>query len=179
MNSAVHLHDLLRERREVILDRWKVLALGVYPERAARFIARERDRFQNPVGHVVGESLGILYDGILDNHPTEEMRKALDGIVRIRAVQDLSPSEGIGFVFLLKQAIGETLQGSGASLDEGSDLAELHQRIDRLALEAFDLFVQCRETIYDLRVREIRSRTSTLIERLVARDTEKPEGAHC
>jgi hypothetical protein len=179
MKTVAHLHDRLKERRGEILDRWKVLALGVYPERAARFIARERDRFQNPVGHVVGESLGVLYDGVVDNRPAKEMREALDGIVRIRAVQDLSPSEGIGFVFLLKQAIGEALQGSNASLEEGSGLAELHQRIDRLALEAFDLFVHCRETIYDLRVREIRSRTSTLIERLVARDTEKPEGAHC
>ena len=99
--------------------------------------------------------------------------------MRIRAVQDLSPSEGIGFVFLLKQAIGETLQGSDTNLNGGSGLTELHQRIDRLALEAFDLFVHCRETIYDLRVREIRSRTSTLIERLVAQDTEQPDGTRC
>jgi hypothetical protein len=127
----------------------------------------------------MGESLGVLFDGILDNRPAEEMRGALDGVVRIRAVQDLSPSEGIGFVFLLKQAIGEVLQGSDAVLSGGGGLAELHRRIDRLALEAFDLFVHCRETIYDLRVREIRSRTSTLIERLVARDTEQPEEAHC
>jgi hypothetical protein len=179
MESAVHLRDRLKDCRAAIVDRWKVLALGVYPERAARFIARERDRFQNPVGHVMGESLGILYDGILDDSPAEEMRRALDGIVRIRAVQDLSPAEGVGFVFLLKQAIGEALHGSDADLTGGIGLAELHERIDRLALEAFDLFVHCRETIYELRVREIRSRTSTLLERLKEQDTERPDGTRC
>ena len=179
MESAVHLRDRLKDNRAAIVDRWKVLALGVYPERGARFIARERDRFQNPVGHITGESLETLYDGILEDRPAEEMRRALDGIVRIRAVQDLSPSEGVGFVFLLKRAIGEALHGSDADLNAGIGLAELHERIDRLALEAFDLFVHCRETIYDLRVRELRGRASTLLERLIARDTERPDGTRC
>jgi hypothetical protein len=159
MESTMHLHDRLKGRRAAIVERWKALALAVYPERAARFMARERDRFQNPVGHVLGESLGVLYDGLLAGGPAEEMRRALDGIVRIRAVQELSPSAAVGFVFLLKRAIGEELRGSDVNPDDEVDLAGLHERIDRLALEAFDLFMQCREQIHDLRVREIRSRT--------------------
>ena len=99
----------------------------------------------------------------------EEMRRSLDRVVRIRAVQDLPASEAVGFVFLLKQAIRDV---PGAP--DGADLSEMHERIDRLALEAFDLFVQCREKIYDLRVREIRDRTSTLLERRQARDAGPP-----
>jgi len=176
MESVMHLSDGLKDRRGAIVNRWKALALAVYPERGARFIARERDRFQNPVGHVLDESLGILYDGLLTHDPAEEMRRALDGIVRIRAVQDLPASEAVGFVFLLKRAIRDVLGAADAGPSRDDGLSELHERIDRLALEAFDLFVQCREKIYDLRVREIRGRTSTLLERLGARDTERPDG---
>ncbi len=154
MYRAIYPDDRLKERRAAILERWKALALRVYPERAAGFYAGERDRFQNPIGHVMSESLEILYDGLLAGGPAEEMRRALDGIVRIRAVQELPPSAGVGFVFLLKQAIEEELRVSGAGL------AALHERIDRLALEAFDLFMKCREKIYDLRVREIRGRAA-------------------
>lgn len=177
MHSAIHLDERLKDRRAAILDRWKTLALRVYPERAASFIARERDRFQNPIGHVMGESLGILYDGLLANGPAEEMRRALDGIVRIRAVQDLPPSAGVGFVFLLKQAIEEELRGSDAGPAGEAGLAALHERIDRLALEAFDLFMQCREKIYDLRLREIRNPMPAPLECPGARETEESDRA--
>jgi hypothetical protein len=73
-------------------------------------------------------------------------------------VLDLSPSAAVGFVFLLKRAIGEEMRGGDAQRTCEAGLAELHGQIDRLALEAFDLFMQCREKIYDLRLREIRNR---------------------
>jgi hypothetical protein len=165
----MHLDSRLSDRRAAILDRWKALALRVYPERSARFLAAERDRFKNPVGHVMRENLGLLYDGILAAGLAAQMRRALDGIVRIRAVQDLSPSAAVGFVFLLKQAIGEELGGGDTEPPGEAGLAELHERIDRLALEAFDLFMQCREEIYDLRVREIRNRALTPMESRPAR----------
>ncbi len=159
MEHTNHRLESLNDQRAAIVERWKALALAVYPERTARFIVREPDRFRNPVGHSVGESLEVLFDGILGDAPAEEMHPALDGILRLRAVQDLSPSAAVGFVFLLKQAIREELSGNGADPASEADLAELFGRIDRLALQAFDLFIQCREQIYDLRLREIRGRT--------------------
>ena len=42
--------ELLQSKRAAILARWNRLALEVYPEDAARFMRREKDRFQNPVG---------------------------------------------------------------------------------------------------------------------------------
>jgi len=173
----MHGLDRLKARRAAIIDRWKALALAVYPERGAQFIVGEPDRFRNPVGHIVGESLAVLYDGLLADAPAEEMRRALDGIVRIRAVQDLSPSAAVGFVFLLKQAIGEELSGSETGLHGEIDGIDLYERIDRLALEAFDIFMQCREQIYELRVREIRGRMPTPPGTLRARELERSDQA--
>jgi hypothetical protein len=165
MESAL---DALKDRRQAIVGRWMELALEIYPQRTSAFLTRERDRFQNPVGHALAEGLGVLYDGLVAGGSAEERQQALDAIVRIRAVQDMPASQAVGFVFLLKRALREI---PGAV--DADRLSELHERIDRLALEAFDLFVRCREKIYDLRVREIRARASTLIERRQARDAER------
>jgi hypothetical protein len=150
--------DALRNCREAILSRWRALAVGVYPERGARFILGEPDPFRNPVGHVTAESLGDLYDGIVAGASAEEMRAALDGIVRIRAVQELSPSDAVGFVFLLKRAIREEVGNGPGEPAGGLDPTDLFERVDRLALQAFDQFLRCREQVYDLRLKEIRGR---------------------
>ena len=86
----------------------------------------------------------------------EDTAGALDGIVRIRAVQDLSPAAAVGFVLLLKRAVREVLAEGRPGLPEAPDLSELDQAVDRLLLEAFDLFAECRETIYRLRVGELK-----------------------
>ena len=163
----MHLARLLKSSRTAIVERWADLALRVYPRDATGFLSKEKDRFRNPVGHATRDGLGVLLDGLLESLPPERTHEALDGIVRIRAVQELTPSQAVGFVFLLKQvvrdAIGEQAAGEAAS---SSDLSALDQRIDRLALAAFDHYVRCREKVYDLRLGEIKRRTSAIRQRV-------------
>jgi hypothetical protein len=56
----------------------------------------------------------------------------------------------VGFVFLLKPILRE--------LAPEHDQAPLHDRIDRVALLAFDKYMQCREQLADIRVSEGRRR---------------------
>lgn len=143
--------------RQAVLDRWRALTFAAYAERGERFLSGEPDRFRNPVGHVLGENLGLLLDGILADAPAEDLRPALDAIVRIRAVQDLPPSVAVEFVFLLKRALRE--ESGGGKWDLPPEVpAGLLERIDRLALHAFDLYVQCHRQLHELRLREIRAR---------------------
>jgi hypothetical protein len=160
--------DGLRERRPAILERWKALALAVYPERALGFL-KKRDRFRNPIGHVLDENLAILFDGVVDGASPESLQAALDAIVRVRAVQDLSPSAAVGFALRLKRAIREEL---GESAD-----AEIDERVDRLALQALDQYVRCREQIYELRLREIRGGAPGPLAALRARAIENADRA--
>lgn len=161
----VHLSGILKSRRKAIVDRWMDLVLQAYPEDAARFMKSERDPFGNPVGRITREALEAVFEGLLTDRAIEEMRGSLDEILRLRAVQDMPPSRAVGFVFLLKRAIREELGEVVADRAPSADLTALHSRIDRLGLAAFDLFVQCREKIYDLRAREIRRRTASLLAR--------------
>jgi len=155
----MQLRGFLQTRRAPIVDRWVELTLRVYPQDAARLMRREKDRFRNPVGHVTRKSLEELYDGLLAGRPAEEMTGPLDGIVRIRAVQDLSPSQALGFLFLLKRSVRDEL-GENAT----ADLSALDTTVDGWVLEAFDLFMRCREQIHELRRNEIRRQASALHE---------------
>jgi hypothetical protein len=167
----VQLEELLRNRRTAIVNRWTDLALRVYPQDSTGFIRHEKDRFRNPVGHLTRESLDALITGLLAGRSVEEMKQPLDRIVRIRAVQDLSPSQAVGFVCLLKRAVREEL---GEAPEREMDLSAVDAWIDGLVLQAFDLFVECRQRIYELRVREIKCRASTLLERMKERSEESP-----
>jgi hypothetical protein len=160
------LLELLESKRKEVVDRWVDLALSIYPEGADSFIGREKDRFRNPVGHTTSQGLIAIYDAILADRPAVEVEEALDGIVRVRAIQEFSPSQALGFVFLLKRAIHEEIGDTLTDPSVRGDLSDLHSRIDQMTLEAFDRFVKCREAIFDFRAREAKRNTYSLLKRL-------------
>lgn len=172
----MQLQDFLENRRSAVVDRWAELALRVYPPDSARVMSREKDRFRNPVGRITRESLESLYDGVLAGPPSAKMRSALDDILRIRAVQDLSPSGAVEFLFLLKHAVREELGEEAAARLPPQELPALDSAVDRLALLAFDLFIRCREKIYELRIREIKRRATVLFERTGVAVDEQAKG---
>jgi hypothetical protein len=176
--ERMSLPQLLRDSRTSILARWKDLTLEVYADEAARFMRSEKDRFNNPVGRAIDSGLDTLCDGLLSGRPAKEMEQALDGIVRIRAVQDFSPAQAVGFVFLLKRAIREELGKAFAGKEALTELSVLDARIDNIALAAFDIYMRCREKICDIRVNEIKHLTSKLLERAQRNDARSghPKG---
>ena len=147
------LNEALTAKRGVVLERWFQAVLATYPEETARFLAGGADPFANPVGHTVREGLGRLYDRFVADVPVSELSAAIDGIVRIRAVQEFTPSAAVGFVYTLRKILREEL--ADAALDPAWQ-AVLENGVDRLALVAFDVYMQCREKIFEIRVREIK-----------------------
>ena len=89
--------------------------------------------------------------------------KHLDKIISIRAIQDLSPSKAVAFIFLLKTAIRKELQQE--ILEKGilEELLELESRIDGLALLCFDIYMKRREKLYEIRTNEAKTRVSGLL----------------
>lgn len=170
------LLELLQRHRPQLLDRWRTLVLDSYPEEAARFFRREQDSFRNPVGRTVMLATATVLDGVLLGHPASDVAEALEAIVRIRAVQQFSAAEAVAFVFLLKRAIREELAGTSSGDVPWRALADLESRIDALALSAFEIYIGCRERIYEIRLNEARRRTATLFERLDAADRRPSTG---
>lgn len=136
--------------RESILEQWIAETIQSYPPSAVPFLSGEDDPFRNPVGHTLRESLTTLFDQLRGDMETDRIAPALDAIIRIRAVQDLTASQAVGFVFLLKPILREVASEHDPVLLD----VLLHDRIDRLALMAFDKYMQCREQLADIRVNE-------------------------
>lgn len=159
------LKEHLQEDRSAIVDQWFETVVGTYQEETRGPLRRQNAPFTNPVGFNTVQGLEGLFDGLLKGMMPSETSRFLDGIVRIRAVQDFAPSEALRFIFQLKDVVrnklGETLKDPAMA----GELVVFESAIDDLALFAFDLYMQCRETIYDIKAKEARSMTFRLLQK--------------
>jgi len=146
------LAAILLEHRDDVVGGWLERTLQTYPDSAVRFLSSEKDPFRNPVGCTLKEGLGALFDGLLQSTDVAAAMPVLDGIIRMRAVQDFSASQAVAFIFSLKQVIRGAIQGKITRF--AGEVATLETRIDELALLAFDVFVKCRQRIYEIRANE-------------------------
>jgi hypothetical protein len=131
-----------------VLDRWLERTLECHSEETVRFLGAEKDPFRNPVGHTLRENLSVLLEQVLGEMKPEPVQAALQNIIRIRAVQDLTPSQAVQFIFQLRPILRE--------LHASVNYEVLDDRIDQLGLRAFEEYSRCRERIADLRISESR-----------------------
>jgi hypothetical protein len=153
------LQELLQQQRTAITKRWLDRTLRTYSARTAGFFKREKDPFANPVGKALSRGTEALFDAVVDG--IEEavpgpLSASLEEIIKIRAIQDFSPSEAVSFVFDLKGIVRDELGGELQASEVAADLPKLEFQIDRAALVAFDIFMKCREKLYELRLNEIK-----------------------
>lgn len=161
----MNLKGLLTERKQAIVKRWFDAVSATYPGETAKHLQNTKAQFTNPVGYTLNEGMAALYDGLLKGVMPSETATFLDGIVRVRAVQDFTPSQAVSFVFLLKTAIREELAKELRERPFQDELGGIDSAIDDLALYAFDLYVACREKIYDIKAREAQNATFRLLQR--------------
>ncbi|MCG6551471.1 MAG: RsbRD N-terminal domain-containing protein [Candidatus Magnetominusculus sp. LBB02] len=160
------LRDILLKERNAILDGWYKLILGTYPIESRVFLAKKNDAAANPVGHVIAVSIEGILQELLSGMDTKRMASLLDDIIRVRAVQDCCPSEAISLILLLKQALRDAARGHLKGEQLVSELLAFEDEVDRLTLLSFDIFMKCREDIFDLKVNELRRSTFLIAKRL-------------
>ncbi len=150
------------------MERWFQLILETYPADTSGFLKQEKDRFINPIGYTISQEIEVLYDELLQEMNPDKLAACLDNIIRIRAVQDFSPSQTVAFIFLLKKAIREELASKIAENRVLEELLKFESKIDKLVLLAFDIYMKCREKVFEIRVSEVkaeRERVLKLLER--------------
>jgi len=79
--------------------------------------------------------------------------------MRIRAVQSLTPSQATVFIFALKKTLRDLLEKNLEDAGAARQFMDIEARIDRLGLAAFDIYMACREKIFELKANETRNRT--------------------
>ena len=162
--------DLLRERMDTIAERWAGEVLSTYPSEAAVLFQKQQDPFSNPIGHSVREGTRGILQAILDGMDPDDLRSHLDRIIRVRAVQEFAPSRALAFVFSLRSVIREVIPELDADPRLRREISELDDKIDTVALSAFDIYAERREEVSQLRVNEVKRQVAWVFEKMNHRD---------
>lgn len=162
----MNLESFLLKEESAIARKWFQMIADTYPAETARLLVKEKNQFANPVGQTIHHAVtGIVAEMLRGNDP-DKIAPLLDRIIRIRAVQDFTPSQATAFIFRFKNIIRETLQDEiRENRISRDDLLTFEAKVDELALLAFNIYAQCREKLYEIRVNEVKNRTHRLLQR--------------
>lgn len=155
MAKINNLRDFLENKRSPMVKRWMGVLLETYSEQAAVFMKSKTNQFENPVGATLRRSLEGLYDLLVKDFDPDQAAPLLDGIIRIRAIQDFAASDSLAFIFQFKDIIRKALGKAAADVVIARDLERFFHDIDRMALLGFDLYVGCRNQLADIRIKEM------------------------
>ncbi|MDI6743803.1 MAG: RsbRD N-terminal domain-containing protein [Thermodesulfovibrionales bacterium] len=169
------LNSLLADKKASILEKWFDVIIESYPPDTSNFLKNQSNRFANPAGSAISQGIENIFDELLRGLNQGNTLQFLDNIVRIRAVQDFTPSQALSFIFPLKRIIREELTVEIAGSQLSDEILALESKIDDLALSAFDIYMKCREKIYEIKANEVKSMTFRLLQMANLINTEGHE----
>ncbi|MDH5657615.1 MAG: RsbRD N-terminal domain-containing protein [Spirochaetia bacterium] len=141
------LYELLKKNKEKIAGTWKEKVLQI--KLNGQVIASgNTGQFTNPVHFTIANSLDTILDSLLQDKEIPD--QVLDDILRIRAVQTMPPSQAVSFLFILKELVRETAKNETFF----KDLFGFELKLDKLLARSFDIYMACREQIFNLKLTE-------------------------
>jgi hypothetical protein len=159
------LVKIIEQKKAAIAKKWFDLTAQTYAPDTAEFLKSKTDPFANPVGGSILNGLNVLLDQLIHDMDPQIINSYLDPIIRIRAVQNFSPSQATAFILFLKKALRANLAKELRDIRNAEELFEFESKIDQLSLMAFDIYMQCREKIYQISANETKNRTFRALER--------------
>ncbi len=154
------LAEAFRNYEDKIVDRWVDHTLSSY--KSSTFFKKGPDKFSNPVGGNTREALGRLFKLLTKGADPKDFVEPLDQIMRIRSIQEFSASEAVSPIHAVKHITRELLAEDSERKQFVADLYDFEFAVDMAVLAAFDLYMQCRERLYKVRVKEIKTGTVIL-----------------
>jgi len=149
------LEEALHNNRYKIVDKWVEYTLSTY--QASDFFRKEKDSFANPIGGTIRDSLKKIFSMLAKNEDASSFREPLSRIMHLRSVQEFTPSQAVAPLNAVKHITRDVLASDKETKALVADLYDFEFSVDLALLAAFDLYVECREKIYKIRVDEIRS----------------------
>lgn len=153
------LAEIFSSRKDGMVKQWTDLVFATYPFNTTGFRLTSQDPFANPVAQMTRDALNVLYDAVAGGDIEEQnIRASLEMLVKLRAVQQFSPSKAMGIFYLLKPLMREQVLTQLHDEASKKHYLDAESRLDSLVLLAFDIFVQAREVVSENRIQEIRKR---------------------
>ena len=165
------LAEAFRNYKDKIVDRWVDYTLSTY--QASSFFKKERDIFANPVGGNIREALKKLFSLLAKGAGTEQMIPPLEQIMKIRSIQEFSPSQAVAPLNAVKHITREILAADKERRHLVSELYDFEFAVDLAILAAFDIYMQCRERLYQTRIQEIKTGSHILTDAKCSSALEK------
>ncbi len=151
----MNISQALKSRENKILSVWTERTLDSYT--SAGFFKSSQDQFANPVGTNIRTGLTRLFELILAKAEPLEWVEPLDQVIRIRAVQEFTPAQAVAPILELKWVVKQIFSANKEGRELFPELTAFDCEVDRAALIAFDLFMQCRDRLHNARIRELKS----------------------
>ncbi len=151
------IEELLINKKSSILNSWIELIIESYPSESVKFLRSHKDRFSNPIGYTVSVNAEKIFDELIKDKNTDKIKESLNDIIKMRAVQDFSPSQAAGIVLSLKKVLRKELESEVNKASLFKELLNVESGIDDIALLAFDLYMEAREKLFQIRINEIKA----------------------
>lgn len=149
------LAEGFRNHREKIVNKWVEYTLSSYA--APGFFVKEHDTFANPVGGNIRQALGQLFLLLSTGADAKECTAPLEQIISIRSVQEFTPAQAVSPLNAVKHITREVFAADKERKHLVDELYDFDFAVDLAMLAAFDIYMQYRERLYQVRINEIKS----------------------
>jgi len=149
------LAEGFRFHGDKIVKKWVEYVLSTYT--SSSFFLKERDKFSNPVGGNLREGLQKLFLLLSKGADSKEFVAPLEQIISIRAVQEFTPAQAIAPLNAVKHIVREAFAADKERKHLIGELYDFEFSVDLAVIAAFDIYMQYRERLYQVRIAEIRS----------------------
>ncbi|OGU11406.1 MAG: hypothetical protein A2X61_07680 [Ignavibacteria bacterium GWB2_35_12] len=159
-------YEILEQHKSQIAEKWLKAVIETYPGDAGKFLFENKNQFGNPIGYTFSKRLPEILDELINPTEPQKLNIAIDDLMKIRAVQEFTPSEAVGFFFLLKKIIRKEYHHDENAQMLFREVLEFESRIDQAVSLAFDIYVGLKEKIYEIKAGETKAQYGKMVERL-------------
>lgn len=149
------LAEGFRNHRDKIVKKWVEYTLSTYV--SSGFFVKEHDKFANPVGGNIRQALGELFLLLSKGADPKEFAPPLEQILSIRSVQEFTPSQAVAPLNAVKHITREVFAADKERKHLVDELYDFEFAVDLAMLAAFDIYMNYRERLYQIRINEIKS----------------------
>lgn len=155
MPGLIDLAEGFRNHKEKIVDKWVEYTLSTY--KSSKFFKGEQDKFSNPVGSNVRDALTTLFNLLSKGEDLKNFKEPLDQLISIRSVQQFTPSQALAPLNAVKHITRDVFKKDKERSHLVEELYDFEFNVDLAVLAGFDIYMEYRERLYQIRVEEIRS----------------------
>ncbi|MGI6679827.1 MAG: RsbRD N-terminal domain-containing protein [Dehalobacterium sp.] len=175
-----NLDEFFREHKASLTESWFNAILDRYPQETIRIYKNKKDSFGNPVGYNLRLGVEGIVDWFTQKEKSEEVASSLNKLIRIWAVQDFSPSQALSFLNIFKHIVQNQIKTYYTDQENyWYNWQEFVAQIDYLLLMSMDIYMECREDLYQIKVDQANRRVFAVLRRYNALDEGLGYGEDC